>query len=271
MEYKTFVILISFLILIFSTMLGSAMVFLFKKNISKKMNAIILGFASGIMIAASIFGLLIPSMEESSSSNIYGKLSFFPPVLGLLLGALMLYVLDKVIPHLHKGSNEEEGLKSNLNKNIKFFLAVTIHNIPEGLSVGFLVGSLFLMKSDASNIAATQALILAIGIGIQNIPEGAAVSIPMFGDGISKKKSFLFGTLSGLVEPIFMGIGIAIAQLKILNPWLLSFSAGAMLYVTLDELLPESRKNGFDHFAMWAFMIGFSIMLILEIALTIGN
>lgn len=245
-----------------ATTLGSAFVFFFKRGFSIKTNNLILGFASGVMISASIFGLLLPSIDQSK--ELFPNVFFLPPLLGFLLGSFFLYLLDKIVPHFHKNTGVEEGTKSFLSKNGKFFLAVTIHNIPEGLSVGFACGLALLSKE---NSLVMSCLSLAIGIAIQNIPEGAAVSIPMFSDGMSKKKSFLFGMASGSVEPIFGLIGLFLAQLSYVTPWLLAFACGAMFYVTLDELLPESRKGGYEHYGLWAFLFGFLLMMALELLL----
>ena len=258
MEYSVLILIICLLITLFSTAIGSSFVFFFRKNFGPKAKSIILGFAGGIMVAAAFFGLLLPSIEQSKANNTYLGWSFVPPVVGFILGGLLLFGLDKIIPHFHKIQNVEEGPKNNsLSKNLKFFLAVS-------LACGLAIS----LSGDASIIAATSALSLAIGIGIQNIPEGAAVSIPMYGDGMSRGKAFAFGAASGIVEPIFAGIAIFLAQLTIINPWLLSLAAGAMIYVTLDEILPESREGGFNHFAMWSFMLGFVIMMVLEIVLS---
>lgn len=253
--------IISISIIFIATTLGSSFVFFFKKNLSNKVNNMILGFASGIMISASFFGLLIPSIDQSK--ELYQSISFLPSILGFILGGILLYLLDKLVPHFHKNNGVEEGMNSSLNKNIKFFLAVTMHNIPEGLSVGFACGIALSDTSDTSLMFA--ALSLAIGIAIQNVPEGSAVSIPLFNDGMSKSKSFLFGTLSGIVEPIFAVVGLFLSQISYITPFLLSIAAGSMIYVTLDELLPESRKGGFEHYGLWSFMIGFALMMALEI------
>lgn len=255
--------IISLSIIFLATTLGSSFVFFIKKEISTKTNNMILGFASGIMMSASFFGLLLPSIEQSKTY--FPSISYLPPIIGFLIGGMILYLLDKIIPHFHKNTDVEEGRKSTLNKNIKFFLAVTIHNIPEGLAVGFACGLALNSNNDVSLIYSC--LSLAIGIAIQNIPEGAAVSIPLFNDGMKKSKSFLFGTLSGIVEPLFGIIGLFLAKLSIITPWLLSIACGAMIYVTLDELLPESRKGGFEHYGLWSFMIGFVLMMSLEIML----
>jgi ZIP family zinc transporter len=259
--------IISLSIIALGTTLGSSLVFFLKKTFSNKISAIIMGFASGIMIAAGFLGLLIPAIEEATLS--YDKLAVIPVIIGFLLGGILLFLLDKLIPHIHINTNEEEGnSESKISKNLKFFLAVTIHNIPEGLAVGFALGLAF--KSDASNMdsALISALTLAIGMCIQNIPEGAAISVPMLKEGISKPKAFFYGFFSGIVEPIFGILGLLLASnLVFLLPWLLAFSAGAMIYVTVDELLPSMREHGHYHLGIWAFMIGLSIMMVLELVL----
>lgn len=254
--------LISLSMIFLATTLGSSLVFFFRKGFSDKVGNMILGFAGGIMMSASFFGLLLPSIEESK--EMFPDFSYVAPIAGFLLGGVLLYILDKVVPHFHKSTGVEEGKISPLNKNIKFFLAVTMHNIPEGLSVGFACG-LSLRGGDSSLVFSC--LSLAIGIAIQNVPEGAAVSIPLFGDGMNKTKSFLFGTASGVVEPLFGIAGLFLAQLSFVTPWLLSIACGMMIYVTLDELLPESRKGGYEHYGLWAFMLGFALMMALEILL----
>lgn len=255
------VTIISCLILFLSTVLGSSLVFLIRKKISEKISNVILGFASGIMISAGIFGLLIPAIEEAEIS--YKNLAILPVVLGFILGGMFLNLLDKIIPHFHKERNEEEGPKNNLTKQLKFFLAVLIHNIPEGLAVGFACG-LALSTNDQTMIFS--ALSLAIGISIQNFPEGTAVSVPLYEEGIPRSKAFMYGAFSGIVEPLFAVIGILIAtQISLILPWLLAFSSGAMIYVTIDELLPAARKEGHEHYGLWAFMLGFIMMLCLEI------
>lgn len=268
MEYSVLITIISLSVIFIATTLGSSFVFFFRKQLTPKIKCIILGFAGGIMISAAIFGLINPSVEEATSNSIYNGWSFVPPIVGFAVGGLMLYGLDKLVPHFHKVQNMEEGLKNEtISKNLKFFLAVTLHNIPEGLSVGFACGLAIALKGDASIVAATSALSLAIGIAIQNVPEGAAVSIPMYGDGMSRGKSFLFGSASGIVEPLFGLLAVFLAQFSIITAWLLAFAAGAMFYVTLDEVLPDSRETGFTHLTMWSFMIGFLIMMGLEIVL----
>lgn len=256
--------ILSLSMIFLATTLGSSFVFFFRRSLSDKMNNVILGFASGIMIAASFFGLILPSIEESKAY--YPNFSFVAPIVGFVLGGILLFALDKIVPHIHQNSGVEEGTKTAWNKNLKFFLAVTMHNIPEGLAVGFACGLALKAGENQANLILS-ALSLAIGIAIQNIPEGAAVSIPMFSNGMSKTKSFLFGSASGVVEPLFGTIGLFLAQLSFVSPWLLALAAGAMIYVTLDELLPDARKGGHEHYGLMAFMVGFVIMMALEIVL----
>lgn len=251
-----------------ATTLGALLVFFFNKNFSDKLNNVIIGLASGIMIAASFFGLLQPSIDQADSQ--FGNLSFLVVVSGFLVGGLILYILDKIVPHFHQASNEEEGMHTkNMTKRTKFFLAVTMHNIPEGIAVGLACGLAFNGTSSSNTMSLMMsAFSLALGIAIQNFPEGAAVSIPMLEDGVKKPKAFVLGMLSGLVEPIFGIIAVFIASsLTSILPFLLSLAAGAMFYVTIDELLPEARRGDYVHFGLWSFMIGFAIMMILELTL----
>lgn len=259
--------IISLSIIFLSTTLGSALVFLFKNKYGPKTGSIIMGLASGIMISTSFFGLILPSMKESQA--IYGEnLEWLPPIIGFILGAFFLFLLDKIVPHLHKSGDEttEEGLNNNkLKDETKFFLAVLIHNIPEGIAVGLACGLAF---NNPTNVNMMSALSLAIGIAIQNFPEGSAVSIPLLGEGVSKPKSFLLGSLSGVVEPIFGILAIFLSQfLQGATPYLLSFAAGAMIYVTIDELIPEFKNSRFDHYGLWAFIFGFAFMMLLEVLL----
>lgn len=254
-------------IIFIATTSGAALVFLFHKTFSDKIGNIIIGLASGIMFAASIFGLLIPSMNLSKQINYMPSyLAFLPPLSGFLAGGLLLYIMDKLVPHSHINSKEEEGPKSKLPKNAKFFFAVTLHNIPEGISVGLACGLALSNPSNQAYLGA--ALSLAIGIAIQNFPEGAAVSIPMLEEGTSKPKAFLLGMGSGIVEPIFGLLALLLANyLGEALPYLLSLASGAMIYVTIDELLPESRKGNYIHYGIWSFMFGFAIMMVLELIL----
>ena len=257
------------LLMIFAaTTLGAAMVFLFKKNFSKKLNAIVMGLASGIMLSVSVFGLVLPAMEDAAVY--YPSWDWVPVIVGFLLGCLLLYALDKVVPHIHNNKEEfEEGPKTKkLDKNMKFFLAVTMHNIPEGIAVGLSCAMIFNHPEDPASYIAS-ALSLAVAIAIQNFPEGAAVSIPIFQDGKSKTKSFLYGFFSGIVEPIFGVIVFFLATWvsPAIMPWLLSFAAGAMIYVTVEELIPDIKSDETEHFGIWSFIIGFISMMLMELLL----
>lgn len=246
------------------TTLGSAMIFFFKKNISAKFNKIFLGFAAGVMIAASVWSLLIPAIEQSSTQG-WGSWSFLPAAIGFLAGGLFLLLIDVIVPHFHSGTHAEEGVHTHLKKTTKLFLAVTIHNIPEGLAVGFAFGAALALNSHAGYLAA---LGLALGIGIQNFPEGAAVSLPMWEETKSKPKAFLLGFASGAVEPVAAIIGIILAsQIAVVLPWFLAFAAGAMIYVVVEELVPEAHLGEHSNFGTWGVMIGFVIMMILDVAL----
>lgn len=244
------------------TTLGSSIVYFLKKDISTKANTIILGFASGIMIAASIWSLLIPALEDVED---YGKLYWLPAAVGFLLGGGFLVLMDKLVPHFHKGTNLEEGPQSSLKKSTKLFLAVLIHNIPEGLAVGFAFGAAANIGTHAAYIAA---LGLAIGLGIQNFPEGAAVALPMRAATNSSHKAFLYGMGTGVVEPIFAIVGYFLAtQIHALQPWLLAFSAGAMIFVVVEDLIPDCHLDHHPHLGTWALMIGFVLMMVLDVAL----
>lgn len=245
-----------------ATTLGAALVYLFKKEISNKTNTLFLGFASGIMIAASVWSLLIPAIEGADN---YGKWSFVPAAVGFVIGGLFLVLIDKTVPHFHNGTNTEEGFRSPLKKSTKFFLAVTIHNIPEGLAVGFAFGAAAAIGETAAYISA---LGLAIGIAIQNFPEGAAVALPMKNVTGSKHKAFLYGAGSGVVEPIFAVIGYFLAAyLTGIQPWLLAFAAGAMIFVVAEDLIPDAKLAEHPHLSTWGVMIGFVVMMVLDVAL----
>lgn len=247
----------------FMTALGSALVFFFKKEISPKVNTLFLGFASGIMVAASVWSLLIPALEDAAES--WGSWSFVPAAAGFLLGGLFLVLLDKLVPHFHSGTNEEEGPRTSLKKSTKLFLAVTIHNIPEGLAVGFAFGGALAGGESAGILAA---LGLALGIGIQNFPEGAAVSLPMKTVTGSRGKAFLYGMGSGAVEPLAAVIGLLLASaLTSIMPWLLSFAAGAMIFVVVEDLIPDAKLAEHPHLGTWGAMAGFALMMILDVAL----
>lgn len=244
------------------TVLGAMLVFLMRKNLNIRVEKILLGFAAGVMIAASIWSLIIPSIEMSSNLE---KLSFLPAAIGFLLGIFFLLLLDSIIPHLHVNSDEPEGVKSKLKKSTMLVLAVTLHNIPEGMAVGVVLAGAYYGNT---LISLSGAIALAIGIAIQNFPEGAIISLPLKSTGVSKTKSFLLGVMSGIVEPI--AAIITILLIKYINPilpYLLSFAAGAMIYVVVEELIPESQAKEHSNWATISLAIGFTLMMILDIAL----
>lgn len=245
------------------TTLGSAVVFFFKREISSKLNTLFLGFAAGVMVAASIWSLLLPALDEAKEQ--FGSYNWLPAIIGFLVGGLFIVLLDKIIPHLHKGTNLDEGPHTSLRKSTKLFLAVTIHNIPEGLAVGFAFG---LAASQGTNAAFIAALGLAIGIGIQNFPEGAAISLPMKNATGKRLSAFLYGMGSGVVEPMFALVGYFLAaKIGFMQPWLLSFAAGAMIFVVAEDLIPDAKLNEHPHLGTWGVMIGFAVMMILDVAL----
>ena len=246
----------------FGTTLGAAMVFFMKNKINNKVEKTLLGFASGVMVAASVWSLLIPSIEMANEQKI---IAWVPATVGLLFGIAFLLVLDSIIPHLHLKSSEPEGIKSKLKKTTMMVLAVTLHNIPEGMAVGVLFAGAL---SQNSGVTMAGAFALAIGIAIQNFPEGAIISMPLKSEGMSKPKAFICGTLSGIVEPIGAVITILLtsAIVRVL-PYLLSFAAGAMFYVVVEELIPESQNGEHSNLGTIGFAIGFAIMMILDVAL----
>ena len=244
-----------------ATTLGSATVWIVKRNLSARASNIILGFASGIMLSSAIFGLLLPSIEEANTE--WSSIPFVPVLVGFLLGCLALAALDKIVPHFHEHGKIEEGMKNEkLSRPTKFLFAVTIHNIPEGIAVGLICGLALRSKTPEAVAAAVS---LATGIALQNMPEGSAVSVPMLEYGTSRWKAFLWGSFSGIVEPLFAVISLFIvSSVDAFLPWLLSFAAGAMIYVTVDELLPSARKEGMEHYGLWAFLLGFICMSMME-------
>lgn len=255
-------IIIGLLIPFLGTTLGAAMVFLMKNKINNKLEKVLLGFASGVMVAASIWSLIIPSIDMAKEQNI---IAWVPATIGFILGIVFLLVLDNIIPHLHVKSKEPEGLKSNLGKSVMMILAVTLHNIPEGMAVGVAFAGAI---SGNSTITMAGAIALSIGIAIQNFPEGAIISMPLKEEGNTKVKSFLYGTLSGIVEPIFGGITILLISLVVpILPYLLSFAAGAMIYVVVEELIPESQVGKHSNLGTIGFSFGFILMMILDVAL----
>ena len=244
------------------TTLGSAMVFFMKNKINNKVEKRLLGFASGVMIAASVWSLLIPSIDMAEEQNV---ISFIPATVGFLLGVVFLLVLDSIIPHLHLNSTKPEGVKTKFKKITMMVLAVTLHNIPEGMAVGVVLAGAMVGNA---GITMAGALALAIGIAIQNFPEGAIISMPLKSEGASKGKAFLYGTLSGIVEPIGAVITIALTNLVVpVLPYLLSFAAGAMIYVVVEELIPESQSGEHSNIGTIGVAIGFVIMMILDVAL----
>ena len=251
-------ILIPFL----GTTFGAACVFFMKKSLGDLVQRSLAGFAAGVMVAASIWSLLIPAIEQSENM---GKLSFLPAFIGFWGGILFLLALDHLIPHLHVGSNQAEGPKTRLGRTTMMVLAVTLHNIPEGMAVGvmyagFLAGNM--------QITAASAFALSLGIAIQNFPEGAIISMPLRAEGESKGKAFLGGVLSGAVEPIGAVLTIIAAQFIIpALPYLLSFAAGAMLYVVVEELIPEMSQGKHSNLGTVFFAVGFSVMMTLDVAL----
>jgi len=244
------------------TILGSFLVFFMKKSLNLKIEKILLGFAAGVMIAASVWSLIVPSIDMSSDM---GKWSFIPAGVGFLLGIFFLLVLDTFIPHLHVNSEEPEGVKSKLKKNTMLALAVTLHNIPEGMAMGVVLAGAYYGNTI---ITVAGALALAVGIAIQNFPEGAIISLPLKSNGETKSKSFLMGVLSGVVEPIAAIITILLTRyIEPVLPYLLSFAAGAMIYVVVEELIPESQANKHSNLATISLAIGFVLMMILDVAL----
>lgn len=244
------------------TALGSACVFFMKKSMHTMLQKSLAGFAGGVMVAASVWSLLIPAMNYSEHM---GKFAFVPAAVGFWLGILFLLLLDHVIPHLHAGSDEAEGPKSNLKKKTMLVLAVALHNIPEGMAVGVVYAGLAIGESDISVMAA---LALSIGIAIQNFPEGAIISMPLRAEGVSKGKAFLYGILSGIVEPLgaLLTILAAVVIVPVL-PYFLSFAAGAMIYVVVEELIPEMSEGKHSNIGTVFFALGFTIMMILDVAL----
>lgn len=245
------------------TTLGSAMVFFFRKEMKSGVQRIFLGFAAGVMIAASMWGLLTPAIEESEQLGIPGWL---PAAGGFALGVLFLMLMDVLLPHLHPGLREPEGMPSSMRRSTLMMLAVTLHNIPEGMAVG-LAFALAVQHGD-TNITMASAMALSLGIGIQNFPEGAAISLPLRREGISAGRSFVMGSLSGIVEPIFGILVVLVAgSIQPLMPWLLSFAAGAMMYVVVEELIPEGHLGEHSNGGTISVMVGFLLMMVLDIAL----
>ena len=251
-------ILIPFL----GTSLGAACVFFMKESLSDMVERSLTGFAAGVMTAASVWSLLIPAIEQSSGM---GRLSFIPAFIGFWIGILFLLALDHAIPHLHAKSGQAEGPKSQLQRTTMMVLAVTLHNIPEGMAVGVVYAGYL---SGSAQITAAGALALSLGIAIQNFPEGAIISMPLRAEGMKKGKAFRDGVLSGVVEPVGAVLTILAAQLIVpALPYLLSFAAGAMLYVVVEELIPEMSQGEHSNIGTMFFAAGFSVMMVLDVAL----
>ena len=251
-------ILIPFL----GTSLGAGCVFFLKKSLSDGIQRALTGFAAGVMVAASVWSLLIPAMEQAAD---LGRLAFFPATVGFWLGILFLLLLDHLIPHLHQNSLQAEGPKSQLQRTTMMVLAVTLHNIPEGMAVGVVYAGYL---AGTAQITAAGALALSLGIAIQNFPEGAIISMPLRAEGMPKRRAFWDGVLSGIVEPIgavltILAAGIVVPAL----PYLLSFAAGAMLYVVVEELIPEMSQGQHSNVGTVFFAVGFSVMMVLDVAL----
>ncbi|HIS43192.1 MAG TPA: ZIP family metal transporter [Candidatus Limiplasma pullicola] len=244
-----------------ATALGAATVFLFKKDIPHGMQRAFLGFAAGVMIAASVWSLLIPAMEMAENA---GSPAWIPTAGGFVLGAAFLLVLDRLLPHLHPGSSEPEGMKSSLARTTMLVLAVTLHNVPEGLAVGLAFG----LAGESSAMSLSGALALSLGMALQNFPEGAAISLPLKKEGLSNTRSFVYGALSGIVEPIAGVLGVlAAGAVTGIMPWLLAFAAGAMIYVVVEELIPEANLGEHSHTGTLSVMLGFLVMMVLDVAL----
>lgn len=253
---------IGILLPFFGTALGAAMVFLLKKEIDPKIQKVLLGFASGVMIAASIWSLILPSTELAKERE---TIEWLPAALGVTAGMLILLLFDSVVPHQHMDSERPEGHKSSLGKSKLLFLSVTLHNVPEGMAVGAVFAGLLAAGQEISLAAAFS---LSIGIALQNFPEGAIISMPLKADGNGKGKAFLYGALSGAVEPLSALVTVLFSRLILpVLPYLLSFAAGAMIYVVVEELIPESQSGEHSNIATVGVMLGFVLMMIMDMAL----
>ena len=245
------------------TSLGAACVFLMKNNLNAMTQRILTGFAAGVMTAASVWSLLIPAIEQNEESM--GRLAFIPAAAGFLIGVFFLLLLDSLIPHLHFNSDKAEGLQAHLSKNTMLILAVTLHNIPEGMAVGVVYAGLYYGSAD---ITSAGALALALGIAIQNFPEGAIISMPLKAEGMGKGKAFVMGVLSGAAEPVGAVLTVLAAGLIVpAMPYLLSFAAGAMMYVVVEELIPEMSSGEHSNAGTISFSAGFVAMMVLDVAL----
>jgi ZIP family zinc transporter len=254
--------LIGILLPFVGTTLGAAMVLVLRKEIGQHFQKLLLGFASGVMIAASVWSLLLPAIEQAEQQNLP---AWLPASVGFLLGIGFLLTLDSLIPHLHRNAEKAEGLHSKVKKSTMLLLAVTLHNIPEGMAVGVVFAGLLIGED---GITLSSALALSIGIAIQNFPEGAIVSMPLKKEGISKQKAFVYGTMSGAVEPIAALLTILLTKVLVLVlPYLLAFAAGAMLYVVVEELIPELQEGEHSNIGILGVASGFVLMMIFDVAL----
>ncbi len=244
------------------TVLGSGTVFFLKEAMGERIQKALLGFASGVMIAASIWSLIIPAIEMAEDA---GKVSWLPAAVGFLAGMGFLLVLDMLVPHIHINSEKPEGRRSQLGKSFMLVLAVTLHNIPEGMAVGVLLAG---VASGSAAISLSAALVLSVGIAIQNFPEGAVISAPLVGNGMSRRRAFAYGAMSGAVEPISALVTIFLASLVVpILPYILSFAAGAMIYVVVEELIPSSQAGKHSNIGTIGVALGFVLMMVLDIAL----
>ena len=246
----------------FATALGAAVVFFFRDEMKPAVQRVFLGFAAGVMIAASVWSLLIPSIEMAEKQ---GMIGWIPAAGGFVLGGVFLLLLDRLLPHLHPGEDRPEGPTSSLRRTTMLVFAVTLHNIPEGMAVGL---SFALAAQSGVSITMASAMALAVGIALQNFPEGAAISLPLKKEGLSNARSFVYGALSGIVEPIFGVLAVLlVGAVTPIMPWLLSFAAGAMIYVVVEELIPEAHLGEHSHSGTIGVMAGFLVMMILDVAL----
>ena len=254
-------ILPGLLLPLLGTTLGAGMVFFLRKELKPSLQRALLGFAAGVMIAASVWSLLIPAIDMAEAA---GGIAWIPAVVGFLGGIAFLLALDTIIPHLHLNAEHPEGSPCNLGESSMLVLAVTLHNIPEGMAVGVLLAGVL----SGESITAASALILALGIAIQNFPEGAVISMPLVGSGLSRRKAFRAGFLSGIVEPISAVITILLTSLVTpILPYVLSFAAGAMIYVVVEDLIPEAQSGEHSNIGTIGTALGFALMLVLDVAL----
>ena len=244
------------------TVIGSGFVFFLKGEMSRRLQRSLMGFAAGVMVAASVWSLIIPAMHQSEHM---GKLAFLPAFIGVWGGFLFLLVLDHIIPHLHMNSDSPEGMKSNLGKNTMMVFAVALHNLPEGMAVGVVVAG---WLTGNETVSAAAAMALSLGIALQNLPEGAIISMPLKSNGMKSGKAFTYGALSGAVEPLGAILTILLATFVTpILPYMLSFAAGAMLYVVVEELIPEMSEGEHSNIGTVFFAVGFSLMMVLDVAL----